>query len=319
MEHRKLGTSGLKLSTLSFGSWVTFDQQLNDDAALECLQTAWDAGVTFFDNAEGYAAGESEKIMGRCFQNLGWERNTYTVSTKFYWGLTEGPNTRFTLNRKYLMSAIDASLDRLKMDFVDLIFCHRADPDTPMEEIVWAMSDIIASGRALYWGTSEWSAEQIKEAWEVADKLNLRKPVMEQPEYHLLQRDRVEKEYAPLYGDLGIGLTTWSPLASGLLTGKYSEGIPQDSRGSLPGYEFLKNQLTDKTSIQKVENLKVISDEIGCSLAQLAIAWCTLNKNVSTVITGASRVEQVRENLASLEVAEQIDEELIKRIEFAVT
>ncbi|MDC0234146.1 aldo/keto reductase [Acidimicrobiia bacterium] len=319
MEHRKLGTSGLKLSTLSFGSWVTFDQQLNDDAALECLQTAWDAGVTFFDNAEGYAAGESEKIMGRCFQNLGWERNTYTVSTKFYWGLTEGPNTRFTLNRKYLMSAIDASLDRLKMDFVDLIFCHRADPDTPMEEIVWAMSDIIASGRALYWGTSEWSAEQIREAWEVADKLNLRKPVMEQPEYHLLQRDRVEKEYAPLYGDLGIGLTTWSPLASGLLTGKYSEGIPQDSRGSLPGYEFLKNQLTDKTSIQKVENLKVISDEIGCSLAQLAIAWCTLNKNVSTVITGASRVEQVRENLASLEVAEQIDEELIKRIEFAVT
>jgi len=318
MEHRKLGTSGLKLSTLSFGSWVTFDQQLNDDAALECLQTAWDAGVTFFDNAEGYAAGESEKIMGRCFQNLGWERNTYTVSTKFYWGLTEGPNTRFTLNRKYLMSAIDASLDRLKMDFVDLIFCHRADPDTPMEEIVWAMSDIIASGRALYWGTSEWSAEQIREAWEVADKLNLRKPVMEQPEYHLLQRDRVEKEYAPLYGDLGIGLTTWSPLASGLLTGKYSEGIPQDSRGSLPGYEFLKNQLTDKTSIQKVENLKVISDEIGCSLAQLAIAWCTLNKNVSTVITGASRVEQVRENLASLEVAEQIDEELIKRIEFAV-
>ena len=205
------------------------------------------------------------------------------------------------------------------MDFVDLIFCHRADPDTPMEEIVWAMSDIIASGRALYWGTSEWSAEQIREAWEVADKLNLRKPVMEQPEYHLLQRDRVEKEYAPLYGDLGIGLTTWSPLASGLLTGKYSEGIPQDSRGSLPGYEFLKNQLTDKTSIQKVENLKVISDEIGCSLAQLAIAWCTLNKNVSTVITGASRVEQVRENLASLEVAEQIDEELIKRIEFAVT
>ena len=319
MEHRKLGTSGLKLSTLSFGSWVTFDQQLNDDAALECLQTAWDAGVTFFDNAEGYAAGESEKIMGRCFQNLGWERNTYTVSTKFYWGLTEGPNTRFTLNRKYLMSAIDASLDRLKMDFVDLIFCHRADPETPMEEIVWAMSDIIASGRALYWGTSEWSAEQIREAWEVADKLNLRKPVMEQPEYHLLQRDRVEKEYAPLYGDLGIGLTTWSPLASGLLTGKYSEGIPQDSRGSLPGYEFLKNQLTDKTSIQKVENLKVISDEIGCSLAQLAIAWCTLNKNVSTVITGASRVEQVRENLASLEVAEQIDEELIKRIEFAVT
>ncbi len=319
MEHRKLGTSGLKLSTLSFGSWVTFDQQLNDDAALECLQTAWDAGVTFFDNAEGYAAGESEKIMGRCFQNLGWERNTYTVSTKFYWGLTEGPNTRFTLNRKYLMSAIDASLDRLKMDFVDLIFCHRADPDTPMEEIVWAMSDIIASGRALYWGTSEWSAEQIREAWEVADKLNLRKPVMEQPEYHLLQRDRVEKEYAPLYGDLGIGLTTWSPLASGLLTGKYSEGIPQDSRGSLPGYEFLKNQLTDKTSIQKVENLKVISDEIGCSLAQLAIAWCTLNKNVSTVITGASRVEQVRENLASLEVAEQIDEELIKRIEFALT
>ena len=318
MEHRKLGTSGLKLSTLSFGSWVTFDQQLNDDAALECLQTAWDAGVTFFDNAEGYAAGESEKIMGRCFQNLGWERNTYTVSTKFYWGLTEGPNTRFTLNRKYLMSAIDASLDRLKMDFVDLIFCHRADPDTPMEEIVWAMSDIIASGRALYWGTSEWSAEQIREAWEVADKLNLRKPVMEQPEYHLLQRDRVEKEYAPLYEDLGIGLTTWSPLASGLLTGKYSKGIPQDSRGSLPGYEFLKNQLTDKTSIQKVENLKVISDEIGCSLAQLAIAWCTLNKNVSTVITGASRVEQVRENLASLEVAEQIDEELIKRIEFAV-
>ncbi len=233
--------------------------------------------------------------MGDAIAELGWERHSYVISTKLYWGLGEGPNLRRTLNRKYLLHAIDGSLERLGLDFVDLLFCHRADPTTPIEETVWAMSDIVSSGKALYWGTSEWSADEIRAAWEIAERHHLHKPVMEQPQYNLFERDKVEREYARLYEDLGIGLTTWSPLASGLLTGKYLAGVPEGSRATLPGYEWLRASLTDPERNRQVRQLAGVADRLGCTLAQLAIAWCAINPHVSTVITGASRVEQVRE------------------------
>ena len=230
MQYRRLGRSGLQVSVLSFGSWVTFDNQMKDDLALECMQAAYDAGSNFFDNAEVYADGESEAIMGRVIEQLGWPRHTYVLSTKFYWGIHGNTrNMKNTLNRKYLMQAIDGSLERMRTDCIDLIYCHRADPNTPIEETVWAMSDIVSAGKALYWGTSEWSADEIRAAWEIAERHHLHKPVMEQPQYNLLSRKRVEKEYARLYDDIGLGTTIWSPLASGLLTGKYANGIPDDS------------------------------------------------------------------------------------------
>lgn len=315
MEYRRLGNSGLKVSVLSFGSWVSFHNQLGIETATACMQTAHDAGVNFFDNAEVYAGGESERIMGQVIADLGWERSSYVISTKFYWGIDDGVNTRNTLNRKYLLQAIDGSLDRLGLDFVDLIYCHRADKNTPIEETVWAMHDIVASGKALYWGTSEWHADEIRAAWEIADKHHLHKPRMEQPQYNLLHRRRVEREYARLYEDIGLGTTIWSPLASGLLTGKYLDGIPEDSRGALEGYEWLRDFLTDEANLDKVRNLKAVADDLGCSLAQLSIAWCAKNPNVSTVITGASRVDQVNENMVALEVIDRLDEEVMERIE----
>ena len=318
MEHRRLGRSGVKVSVLSFGSWVSFDDQLDDDDALLCMQAAWDAGVTFFDNAEAYAGGESERIMGRCFERLGWDRRTYTVSTKLYWGLVDGPNSRFTLNRKYLLDAMDRSLERFGLDFVDLLYCHRSDPETPMEEVVWTMSDIVASGRATYWGTSEWSAAEIREAWDIADRHHLRKPVVEQPQYNLLCRRQVEEEYADLYDDIGLGLTTWSPLSSGLLTGKYRDGVPDDSRAALRGYKFVRDRVTDPDQQARTESLRPIAEGLGCTMAQLAIAWCTLNPNVSSVITGASRLSQVHENMAALDFVEALDEEVVRRIDTAV-
>src|SRR4051812_3275368 len=239
MQYRRLGRSGLKVSVLSFGSWVTFGTQVDTGLAKDCLSAARDAGVNFFDNAESYGGGESEKIMGQAIRELGWSRETYVVSTKLFWGLSDTVNMQNTLNRKYLLQAIDGSLERFGLDFVDLLFCHRADPETPLEETVWAMSEIVSSGKALYWGTSEWTADEIRAAWEIAERHHLHKPVMEQPQYNLLNRTRVEHEYARLYDDLGLGLTTWSPLASGLLTGKYKDGIPADSRGALAGYEWL--------------------------------------------------------------------------------
>lgn len=318
MEYRRLGRSGLKVSVLSFGSWVTFGPQLDTGLAAECIGAAGEAGVNFFDNAEAYAGGESERIMGKAFAGLGWPRHRYVVSTKLYWGLHDSPNMRFTLNRKYLMQAIDGSLERFGLDFVDLVYCHRADPDTPIEETVWAMSDIVSSGKALYWGTSEWAADEIRAAWEVAERHHLHKPVVEQPQYNLLSRRKVEREYARLYDDIGLGLTIWSPLASGLLTGKYLDGVPADSRASLPGYEWLRESLTDPKANEKVRALKGVADDLGCNLAQLALAWCTKNPRVSTVITGASRVEQVKENMGALEVAARIDDEVMRRID-AVT
>ncbi|MGH9917705.1 MAG: potassium channel beta subunit family protein [Nitrososphaerales archaeon] len=317
MEYRRLGRSGLKVSVLSFGSWVTFGPQLDTGLAAECIAEAREAGVNFFDNAESYAGGESERIMGQAFEQLKWPRHSYAVSTKLFWGLNEDVNMSNTLNRKYLMQAIDGSLERFGLDFVDIVFCHRADPETPIDETVWAMSDMISAGKALYWGTSEWKADEIRAAWEIADRHHLHHPVVEQPQYNILWRKKVENEFARLYEDIGTGLTTWSPLASGVLTGKYLDGIPEGSRGSLPGYEWLQATLTNPRSIPKVRALKKISDELGCSLAQMSIAWCTKNPHVSTVITGASRVEQVRENMKALEVADLLDEAVMEKIDIA--
>ncbi|MDQ1479579.1 MAG: hypothetical protein QOI44_440 [Actinomycetota bacterium] len=318
MQYRRLGPSGLQVSVLSFGSWVSFGDQIGISEATDCLQAAHDAGVNFFDNAEAYAGGESERIMGAAIAKLGWQRHSYVLSTKLYWGIHDVPNMKNTLNRKYLLQAIDGSLERLGVDFVDLLFCHRADPNTPIEETVRAMSDIISSGKALYWGTSEWTADEVRAAWDIADKHNLHKPVMEQPQYNLLTRGRVEFEYARLYEDIGLGLTVWSPLASGVLTGKYLDGIPEGSRGSLPGYEWLQQSMNSEKTKDKVRRLKAIADDLGCSLAQMSLAWCAKNPHVSTVITGASRVEQVRENMAALDVIGQLDAPTMERIEHAL-
>ena len=318
MVYRRLGRSGLQVSVLSFGSWVSFDNQMKDDAAMECMQTAYDAGCNFFDNAEAYAAGESEAIMGRVIAELGWRRQTYVLSSKFFWGIERVPNMVNTLNRKYLMQAIDGSLERMGVDFLDLVYCHRADPNTPIEETVWAMSDIVSSGKALYWGTSEWAADEIRAAWEIAERHHLHKPVVEQPQYNLLDRKRVEEEYARLYTDIGLGTTIWSPLASGLLTGKYKDGIPVDSRGSLSGYEWLKSQLSDDDALAKVERLRPIAAELDCTLAQMCLAWCAANPNVSSVITGASRPSQVAENFAAIDVLALLTPEIMDRISAAV-
>jgi voltage-dependent potassium channel beta subunit len=318
MNYRRLGASGLKVSELSFGSWVTYGNQLGSDLARECMAAAFDAGVNFFDNAEVYAKGQSESIMGGVFKKMGWRRSSYIVSTKFFWGLNDGPNEKSTLNRKYLMQAIDASLARLGLDYVDLVFCHRADPDTPIEETVRAMHDMIAAGKAMYWGTSEWSAAEIMAAWQIADRHHLHKPVMEQPQYNLLHRDRVEKEYARLYADIGLGTTIWSPLASGLLTGKYNDGIPPGSRGTLKGYEWLAERLSNRAQIAVVKRLAPIAADLGCTLAQLSLAWCLKNPRVSTVITGASRPAQVTENMKALDVARNLTPEVMARIEAAL-
>lgn len=316
MEYRRLGRSGLKVSALSFGSWVTFNTQLDTGLAAECLAAARDAGVNFFDNAEGYAGGESERIMGAAIGDLGWARHSYVVSTKLYWGLHEGVvNMKNTLNRKYLSQAIDGSLERFGLDFVDLVFCHRPDAHTPLEETVWAMSDMVSQGKALYWGTSEWSAAEIMAAYAIADKHHLHKPLMDQPQYNLFWRDRVEKEYARLYDEIGLGLTTWSPLSSGLLTGKYIDGIPAGSRATLPGYEWLQHALTDETKNAKVRELKAIADELGITLSQLSIAWCVKNPHVSTVITGASTPEQVVENMSAMDVVPLLTKEICDRID----
>jgi voltage-dependent potassium channel beta subunit len=318
MPYRRLGRSGLKLSLLSFGSWVSFGAQMDQDRALQCMTAARDGGVNFFDNAEVYAAGESERIMGQVLARSGWPRHSYVVSSKFFWGIQDGVNTENTLNRKYLFQAVDNSLERFGLDFLDLVYCHRADPETPVEETVWAMHDIINRGKALYWGTSEWSADEIRTAFDVAERHHLHKPVMEQPEYNLFHRSRVEEEYARLYQDWQLGLTTWSPLASGLLTGKYLDGIPADSRAALPGYEWLQEEVTDPKRNEGVRRLQVIAKELGCSLAQLAIAWCAHNPHVSTVITGASSPEQVRENLKALDVLSKLDDKLCRRVEEAI-
>ena len=318
MTYRRLGASGLQVSVLSLGSWVTYSTQVDTKAAREMLAAAMDAGVNFFDNAEVYALGKSETVMGDAIKALKWPRLDYVVSTKFFWGLQREGNTinkKDTLNRKYLMQAIDGSLQRMGLDFIDLVYCHRPDPNTPIEETVWAMSDMITRGKALYWGTSEWSAAEIRAAWDIADKHNLHKPVMEQPQYHLFHRQRVEEEYAPLYDSIGLGLTTWSPLASGLLTGKYKSGVPAGSRGALENMGFLVKGLTDPDKNAAVAKLEPIAAELGVTLAQLAIAWCAHNPRVSTVITGASTIAQLRSNLGALDALDKLTPEVLGRID----
>ncbi|HEY2927836.1 potassium channel beta subunit family protein [Piscinibacter sp.] len=318
MNYRRLGRSGLQVSELSLGSWVTYHNQVDESAAREMLAAACDAGVNFFDNAEAYAGGKSEEVMGAAIRALKWPRLNYIVSTKFFWGLDrEGhaTNRRDTLNRKYLTQAIDGSLKRFGLDFIDLVYCHRPDPKTPVEETVWAMSDMITRGKALYWGTSEWSADDIRAAWDIADKHHLHKPVVEQPQYHLFHRKRVEEEYARLYDDIGLGLTTWSPLASGLLTGKYKAGVPQGSRGALENMGFLVKNLTDAQKNAAVARLEGVAAELGCSVAQLAIAWVARNPRVSTVITGASKLSQLQSNLAATEVIAKLTPSVLAQID----
>jgi voltage-dependent potassium channel beta subunit len=318
MQYRRLGRSGLQVSELSLGSWVTYHNQVDAKAAAEMLAAAFDAGINFFDNAEVYAKGRSEVVMGEAIKSLQWPRLNYVVSTKFFWGLERDGNTvnrKDTLNRKYLMQAIDGSLQRMQLDFIDLIYCHRPDPHTPIEETVWAMSDIITRGKALYWGTSEWSAAEIRAAWDIAERHHLHKPVMEQPQYNLFHRQRVETEYARLYEDIGLGLTTWSPLASGLLTGKYQSGVPQGSRGALEGMGFLLGGLTDPAKNAAVGQIATIAAELGCSMAQLAIAWTNRNPRVSTVILGASKLSQLQDNLGALAVTPKLTPEVMARID----
>ena len=321
MQYRRLGHAGLRLSVLSLGSWVTYHNQVDVKSAAEMMAAAFDAGVNFFDNAEVYAGGRSEEIMGAALAQLGWPRLNYVVSSKYFWGLDragDAVNRKDTLNRKYLMQSVDGSLKRLGLEHLDLIYCHRADPHTPIDETVRAMNDLIVQGKALYWGTSEWSADEIRAAWMVADRHGWHRPVVEQPQYHLFHRKRVEHEYARLYDDIGLGLTTWSPLASGLLTGKYRAGVPAGSRGAMDNMAFLRDGLTDAAKNAAVAQLEPVAAELGGSVAQLAIAWAASNPRVSSVITGASRLAQLHDNLGALALIEKMTPEVKARIE-AVT
>jgi voltage-dependent potassium channel beta subunit len=316
MEYRFLGRSGLKISALSLGAWITYGGQVGEEIASQCMQAAYDSGVNFFDNAEAYAGGKAEIVMGNVIKRKGWKRSNLVISTKIFWG-GDGPNET-GLSRKHLIEGIDASLKRLQLDYVDLIFCHRPDLYTPIEETVWAMNQILNQGKALYWGTSEWSAQEILEAYGIARREHLIPPLMEQPQYNMLHRERVEREYARLYREIGYGTTIWSPLASGMLTGKYSQGIPEGTRITLSGFNWLRKEFESeqgKKNIEKVGQLIPVAKELGCSLAQLAIAWCLKNPNVSTVITGASKAEQVNENMKALDVAARLDVDVMERID----
>jgi len=316
MEYRRLGRSGLKLSALSYGSWVTFRYQIDDGAAVDCLKTAYESGVNFFDNAEAYAEGESERIMGRALKKLGFGRDTYCVSSKVFWG-GKKPTQR-GLSFKHVRDACHAALERLQLDYLDLFFCHRPDPETPVEETVRAMDTLVRQGKVLYWGTSEWSAERIREAWDVARELALTPPTMEQPQYSMLERARVEREYLPLYESIGLGTTIWSPLASGVLTGKYKDGVPPGSRMALPEYAWLRQEFETeegRADIRKATELLPLAKELGISPAQLAIAWCLKNPHVSTVILGASNAAQLCENLASMDTVSLLTDAVMRRIE----
>lgn len=316
MEYRNLGKSGLKISALSLGSWVTFHEQIGESTAYDCMKAAFDAGINFFDNAEGYAAGEAEKIMGSVIRKAGWKRTDLIISTKIYWG-GKGPND-IGLSKKHIFEGTNASLKRFGMEYVDLIYCHRPDLHTPIEETVWAMNQVIQQGKALYWGTSEWSAVQIMEAYNIARREHLIPPVMEQPEYNMFNRLKIEKEFEYLYSEIGLGTTTFSPLASGFLSGKYNNGIPDDSRMKLDQYGWLRNLLYSdegKSRIERVKKLSIIADSIGITMPQMAIAWCLKNKNVSSVITGASKPEQVKSNLIALNSVKLLTVEIMENIE----
>ncbi|KAH9576176.1 hypothetical protein CY35_01G148300 [Sphagnum magellanicum] len=317
MEYRNLGRTGLKVSALSYGAWVSFGNQLDVKDAKVLLSRCREAGVNFFDNAEVYANGRAEEIMGSAIRELGWKRSDIVISTKLFWG-GQGPNDK-GLSRKHIVEGIKASLRRLDMEYVDLLYCHRPDISTPIEETVRAMNWVIDQGWAFYWGTSEWSAQQITEAWEVAHRLDLIGPAMEQPEYNLLAREKVELEYAPLYKSYGLGLTTWSPLASGVLSGKYSKGnIPEGSRFALENYKNLASRSLVDDILNKVEGLKPIATELNVPMSQLAIAWCAANPNVSSVITGATKEHQVIENMKALQVLPKLTPDVMERIDAVV-
>ncbi|NGP88963.1 potassium channel beta subunit family protein [Fodinibius halophilus] len=317
MKYRFLGRSGLKVSVLSFGSWVTFGEQVGEDAAYESMKIAYDAGVNFFDNAEAYADGQSEIIMGNIIKRAGWKRSDLVLSTKIFWG-GEGPNDQ-GLSFKHIKEGTEAALQRLQTDYVDLIFCHRPDKHTPIEETVWAMNQMITEGKALYWGTSEWSAGEIRKAYDIARRDHLRPPLMEQPQYNMFHREKVEQEFAPLYDEIRLGTTIWSPLASGLLTGKYNDGIPEGSRLAMEEYNWLRERLLEtedgRQKLKKVQKLAKIADELGIPLSQLALAWCAKNTDVSTVITGASKPEQVEQNMKAVEVIDLLTPDLMDAIE----
>ena len=316
MEYRFLGRSGLKVSALSLGAWVTYGEQVGEQVAFECMTAAYEAGVNFFDNAEAYGNGSAEIVMGNVLKRAEWKRSDLVISTKLIWG-GDGPNDS-GLSRKHIMEGMNAALKRLQLDYVDLVFCHRPDMYTPIEETVWSMNLLIQQGKAFYWGTSEWSAQEIMEAYAVARREHLIPPAMEQPQYHMFHRQRVEGEYIRLYRQIGLGTTIWSPLASGLLTGKYNNGIPEGTRATLEGYDWLRKRFeSDKTrqQIEKVRQLTKVAEEIGCTMAQMALAWCLKNQNVSTVITGASRVSQVHENLKALDVVPLLTTDVMQRIE----
>lgn len=306
MEYRKLGNSGLKVSQLSFGSWITFGKQLDNTLIKDCIKYSFDHGVNFFDNAEVYAGGQSETMMGEAFRQLGIQRNHFVLTTKFFWGIENRINFNNTLNRKYLMQAIDGSLKRFGTDFVDVVYCHRHDPETPISEIVFAMDQMIRDGKAIYWGTSEWPATAIEAAYDFAVDNGLHRPIVEQPQYNLVAKEKVEKEYSKLYEKMKLGLTTWSPLASGLLTGKYMSGIPEGSRAAMPNLGWLKDEVLQPKNMELAEKLKKLSDKTGISMTHLAIGYCTLNPHVSSVILGASRLEQLKDNLQTLKVLNQI-------------
>ncbi len=314
MQYRRMGRSGLQLSVFSLGSWVTFHNQVAVDSAVELMGAAYDAGVNFFDNAEVYAKGESEIVMGEALKKLKWRRASYVVSSKFFWGLNDGPNEKNTLNRKRLMSAMDASLKRFQLDELDLVYCHRDDPNTTVEEIVHTFHDIIVAGKAHYWGTSEWSSNRIIEAWRYAERHGLHRPVVEQPQYSLIEKSKFEGDLSVAIDHCGIGTTTWSPLASGILTGKYNDGIPEGSRMALAGMEWLQSNVTPER-IAKVKQLESIAQQIGCTTSQLALAWVAKNPRVTSVITGATKLSQLEENLGALEVLDRLDDETMVRIQ----
>jgi len=316
MKYRHLGKSGLQLSELSFGAWITFAQQIDDKTAAQLITIAYDSGANFFDNAEAYASGQAEIVMGKIIKNKKWPRDTFVISSKVFWG-GDLPNQE-GLSRKHVIEACHAALRRLQVDYLDLYFCHRPDPDTPIEETVRAMSDLIAQGKVLYWGTSEWSAESILEAYSIAREQHLVPPTMEQPQYNMFHRENVEHVLAPLYHQIGLGMTTWSPLVSGLLTGKYDEGDPGGTRISLRGYGWLREEFeSDETRqrIVKVKRLGKVADALAITLPQLALSWCLKNPNVSSVITGASKPEHVRENMKATQFVDKLDDEVMQRIE----
>ncbi|HET6528643.1 MAG TPA: aldo/keto reductase [Balneolaceae bacterium] len=317
MEYRFLGRSGLKISALSFGSWVTFGEQIDENVAYESMKEAYDAGVNFFDNAEAYASGKSEIMMGNIIKKAGWKRTDLVLSTKIFWG-GDGPNDQ-GLSFKHIKEGTEASLKRMQLDYVDLLFCHRPDKFTPIGETVWAMNQMISEGKALYWGTSEWTATQIRQACDFARSEHLRPPLMDQPQYNMFRREKVEQEFARLYDEIGLGTTIWSPLASGLLTGKYNDGVPEGSRLSMENYDWLRQKLLEtergKEKLRKVQKLSKIADDLGIPMPQFALAWCLKNPNVSTVITGASKAEQVRQNMKAIEVVDKLTPEVMEQVE----